>query len=42
MLPVWIVVLSAIELVGFLALALSIATAVPEAAPIYLRNEARR
>jgi len=32
MLPTWVVVLSAIELVGFLALALGIATAAPEAA----------
>jgi hypothetical protein len=32
MLPNWIVVLSAIELIGFLVFALSIATAAPEQA----------
>ncbi len=32
MLPSWIIVLSAIELVGFLVFALSIATAAPEQA----------
>lgn len=32
MLPNWVVVLSAIELIGFFAVALGIATAVPEEA----------
>lgn len=39
MLPNWIVVLSAIELIGFLAMALGIATSVPEDAAIRVRAE---
>jgi hypothetical protein len=39
MLPSWIVVLSAIELIGFLAFALSIATAAPEEALTRVRSE---
>lgn len=39
MLPNWIVVLSAIELTGFLAMALGIVTAVPEAAAIRAHAE---
>jgi|HubBroStandDraft_4_1064222.scaffolds.fasta_scaffold715653_1 hypothetical protein len=39
MIPRWIVVLSAIELFGVLAVALGIATAAPEGALIGMRNE---
>lgn len=39
MLPNWIIVLSAIELIGFLAFALSIVTAAPEEALIRVRGE---
>lgn len=39
MLPNWIVFLSAIELIGFLAMALGIATAVPEDAAIRMHAE---
>lgn len=39
MLPSWVVTLTAIELIGFLALALGIATAAPEDAPIHVGNE---
>ncbi len=39
MLPNWIVGLSAIELIGFLAMALGIATAVPENAVIRMHAE---
>ena len=39
MLPSWIIVLSAIELIGFLAFALSIATAAPEEALIRVSSE---
>jgi hypothetical protein len=39
MLPSWIIVLSAIELIGFLAFALSIVTAAPEAAFIRVNKE---
>lgn len=39
MLPSWIVVLSAIELIGFLALALGIATAAPEEALVRVSGE---
>lgn len=42
MLPNWIIVLSAIELVGFLAFALSIVTAVPEEAPVRGSSEPNR
>lgn len=41
MLPSWIVVLAAIELIGFLAFALGIVTAAPEETLIASRNEAR-
>lgn len=39
MLPNWIIVLSVIELIGFLAFALSIVTAAPEEALIRVRAE---
>jgi hypothetical protein len=39
MLPSWIVVLSAIELIGFLALAIGIATAAPEERFVRVRSE---
>ncbi|HUI14068.1 MAG TPA: hypothetical protein VL048_11445 [Xanthobacteraceae bacterium] len=41
MLPSWVIVLSAIELIGFLAFALSIATAAPEEALSRASNEVR-
>lgn len=41
MLPNWIVVVSAIEFFGFLAFALSIATAAPEEALIRVRAETK-
>lgn len=39
MLPSWIVVLSAIELIGFLALALGITTAAPEQSFVGARSK---
>jgi hypothetical protein len=39
MVPGWMIVLTAIELIGFLAFALGIAMAVPEEAVIHARSE---
>lgn len=41
MLPNWLVVLSAIELIGFLAFAAGIATATPEEAIVRVSGEPR-